>query len=552
MLRWLLTVFQHPLLLPVAMVLLGLRRLRGIAWYQDLTAGDTSYYFVDALRWAVDGQVNIAWSPLYSIFSGTLYQQSGDPYLTGLMVRIGSVLLMAIAVGALLRRCLSAGVGLLIGAWWVFEPISFNTLYEIHLFSALGPVVALWITLRFPSPAGRASALALLTIWAFLQRNEYVVAVALAGSVYAWRDIWRGRAWRPYALAAALAALAVGVTYQRSAVKYPDLEQTLSKKHTLNVCQIYAFGYYQRDQNWTASPWSECSSLMQAKFGVPYPTMWEAVARNWTAMAIHFGWNLLLLPAGLEVLLFSQTSFPANPDYAPVDKTPWGSVYSVVVLAVWLAGAWAARKNAGVFSRLKADYWPPLVLGAALAASSLIVAVTQRPRPSYLLGLQVILMLVTGLALQALLDRWRWSGWTDWVALPLLPVLLVAMPVYYTATKFPQRSLLTTYRRLADHRGELLGRNVLTPSSSVDICNYLATRAVSACQGALYYALRGGIAAEGLQRTLENQGIQVVYLDAAVLAEASTKEWLPRREAFGWVTLAEAGGADPWLLVRKR
>lgn len=552
MLRWLQRAFEHPATLPIVVVLLELRRLRGIFRYRDLTSGDTSSYFPDAIRWLNDTQVNLAWSPLYTLFSALFYQETGDAPLTVLLVRVASALLLSIAVGLLLRQCLPAGLALLIGAWWAFEPITFDTLYEIHLFSAIGPIVVLWMTVRFRSAAGRAATLGLLTLWTVLQRNEYVVVVVLAGAAFVWRDVWRGRAWRPYVLALALSALALGVTYERSAVKFPALEQRFAAKHTLNVCQIYAFGYQQRNPSWTPSPWTECSSLMQKEFRVPYPTLWEACARNWRAMLDHFAWNLHLLPAGLQVLLFSQTSFAENPDYAPVVKTDRGHPYSIIVLAICLAGAWLTWKRDPFFSKLRQEHWPLLAVGGALLVSSLIVSATQRPRPSYLLALQVPLMLITGLALRVITDRLKLHAWVNRAGLILLPLLLLAMPAYFTPERFPHRPLLTMYRRLADHRTELTGRKVLTPGYSSEICNYLATRPAAACEGVFYYPLRDRINASGMQKSLEELGIQAVFVDATVLGDPAIRAWLPQRESLGWVTLAEVGGADPWILVRKR
>jgi len=51
---------------------------------------------------------------------------------------------------------------------------------------------------------------------------------------------------------------------------------------------------------------------------------------------------------------------------------------------------------------------------------------------------------------------------------------------------------------------------------------------------------------------LETQGIQVVYVDAAVIGDDAVRAWLPRRSELGWVTIAEVGGPDPWVLVRKQ
>ena len=58
-----------------------------------------------------------------------------------------------------------------------------------------------------------------------------------------------------------------GLAYRASTVKYPDLSALMHDKHTVNMAQVYAFGYQQRHPEWTASPWLECYSLMEETFG---------------------------------------------------------------------------------------------------------------------------------------------------------------------------------------------------------------------------------------------------------------------------------------------
>lgn len=187
----------------------------------------------------------------------------------------------------LLRLCLSPGVALLAGAWWAWNPVVFDTLYEIHLFSTLDPGAALWLTVQFRTPRGRALAPALLGIWAVLQRNEYSLAVLVAGAVFLWRDVVRNQRWTAYVAAAALFAATLAAAYSQSWVRLPVLKAMLAEKHTGNICQIYASGYRQRNPAWQSSPWTECSSLVQATFGAPLPALWQATASNWRAIATH-------------------------------------------------------------------------------------------------------------------------------------------------------------------------------------------------------------------------------------------------------------------------
>src|SRR5216683_1094233 len=62
----------NPLVAYGLVLLILLRELWGVWRYRDVTTGDTSSYFLDALRWAHGLHDDIVWSPLYTDFFGTV------------------------------------------------------------------------------------------------------------------------------------------------------------------------------------------------------------------------------------------------------------------------------------------------------------------------------------------------------------------------------------------------------------------------------------------------------------------------------------------------
>src|SRR5688572_10489021 len=69
--RWLAWV-ERPVPSYLLLALLQLRVIWGDWYLRDITTGDTQAYFVSAARWADSLLVNLAWSPLYTAYLGTL------------------------------------------------------------------------------------------------------------------------------------------------------------------------------------------------------------------------------------------------------------------------------------------------------------------------------------------------------------------------------------------------------------------------------------------------------------------------------------------------
>jgi hypothetical protein len=464
----------------LAILLLQLKRVWGAWQYKDLTYGDTSSYFKSAVAWANELSVTIHWSPLYTAFYGTVFKLIPDVYWATLLHRLLIVFMLAIMVLALMRRLLPAGIAWLLAAWWVILPINFDSLYEVHLFAVLLPLAAVLLVLYQPNRWTRGGALGILLLTTLLVRNEVIIAVGLWILMCVAAEIPQVRLQRrltlklnllAYGWPVLFALMAFSFFYWRTLVK--PTPQRLSLKHTANVCQVYAFGYQQRHPEWTKNPWTECRELMERVFGQPLPSMLEALRSNPRAMADHFLWNLRLLPAGLQVALFNATADHVNPDYPPVLLRRF-RVMVPTLLAVGLFTLGLAK-----LYQQKQDWWAEWLrqrvwgwtLLLCLAAVMLVVIPTQRPRPSYMFMLTLLLMAMLGmclfitlrrLAVYQLLQRWTW--------VVMLGLLLFTPPYYSAGT----RDLLDLYHALypAKEFVGITGTAIVTPGYAQELCNY--------------------------------------------------------------------------------
>ncbi|HSU67303.1 MAG TPA: hypothetical protein VLJ39_10550, partial [Tepidisphaeraceae bacterium] len=255
--------------------LLQLKRIWGMWQYRDLTSGDTSSYFADAFKWFRFGHTDIVWSPLYECFYGTLLHLTRDVATVTVLHRILIAFTATLLVLAVLRRLLPMELAWLIGAWWAVMPINFDTMYEVHLFAVIPILVAWLVLLRWRGPWARGTALGIFIIETILVRNETAVATGLFFLIcvlWEWRGLDRlsvkptGRAAAgrgvvytaiAYLVPVTLAVASVGWVYHRSYLKGEEMRRVIRAKHTVNMGQVYAFGYEQRHPEWTDSPWTD-------------------------------------------------------------------------------------------------------------------------------------------------------------------------------------------------------------------------------------------------------------------------------------------------------
>jgi hypothetical protein len=580
------TVFESPWVAFPLILVVQLKVVWRLWAYRDVTLGDTTHYFAKGWAWFTQFDVNVAWSPLYTAFYGSFLFLNSDPVWATYAHRVTIVVVCTLLVLAVLRRLLPPALAWAGAAWWALLPIVFDTLYEVHLFAAI-PVLCVWLLLLTArGPWRRAAALALLCCSAVLVRNELSVAAGLLGLALAWYE-WRcGAERRPsrvllaYGTSLAVAAGVCGLAYRASDVKYPQLSDLLKAKHTVNMAQVYAFGYQQRHPEWTASPWLECYSLMEETFGSRTPTLREMIRANPAAVWDHFAWNLSLTPSGLQLLIFNRATGTVTPDYdsnvVPRLNNRRAGQLTALVLGIWAVGLvalWRGRR----------EWWRDWLSARALgwvgmfAVASVVVPVilTQRPRPSYLFAFGFVLIAITGMCFHAATARWRVAERLRYV----MPVLMVAavflVPRYFTRAEAKPRPVAVAAERILPFRGEVLvpGNGLVVPQSAVGYYVYptahhahprdqLAVRNPRDVQGNRTYEFADFVGVvkpgESFGKLLARFRVNHVYLDEHSLAMLAggvygeSADFVAGRDSPGW-QLAASGDTpgDRWRFYRR-
>jgi hypothetical protein len=545
---------NRPWVAYLAIFLLQLKVVWGWWIWSDLTSGDTSAYFLSAFDWFESLRVNIVWSPLYTALYGTCLFLTRDVYAATVLHRLLIVVSASLLVLALLRRLLPPGLAWLVAAWWAVLPINFHTLYEVHLFALL-PILAVWLLIQWrDSSWSRASALALVCLCSVLVRNELVVAAGLLGAICLFWEITKARGiapphgWastlRAYGFTLALAACIVLVFYGRSTVKGNRLRAEFSAKHTVNMGQVFAFGYQQRHPEWNRSPWLQFQELTVAYFGKELPTLRQMIAANPQAVWDHFWWNLGLTGNGLQLLLFNATSGRTNPDYVPCNlQKSYPLWLSIGCAAVWSSGLCLLLRE----RRFWWDYWlreRALTWLAMLAAASvaLVVIPTQRPRPSYLFSLSVLVMAWTGMSVYIIIRRFNWLKRFS-AAMPLAMVgLILAAPCYFQnpAHRHPQRLRLVV-ERLKPFQAVIASPQTvfLKGEYAHEARNYLG-RGVGVSYG--YSLLDKWNSDISLDTFLEKRGVNLFFVDEALIERLSHRA----NEAGPFLSTA---GNSSWKLI---
>src|SRR5262245_46425832 len=86
--RALLAVVAASALTPIVLLLvLQLKMVLVDAETRDITSGDTSGYFLAAVRWPAEHVVNIVWSPLYTMYYGWFLSLTPDVYAATVLHR---------------------------------------------------------------------------------------------------------------------------------------------------------------------------------------------------------------------------------------------------------------------------------------------------------------------------------------------------------------------------------------------------------------------------------------------------------------------------------
>jgi hypothetical protein len=537
----------------LAVFLVQLKVVWGAWLYRDLTSGDTASYFTYAERWLREGRLDLIWSPLYTALYGALLDLTpGDAYLPTIVHRLLIVVTSTLLLLAVMRRLLTPGLALLVALWWAVLPGTFETAVEVHLFATI-PVFACWLViLGGQGPGHRGAALAILAAGAVLVRNELGLAVlvlavfCLVSEVRARRAPGQanppraGRYLIAYGLPMLLAAVACVAVYSRAVSPLPEMLARSPRKHTTNMCQVYAYGYKQRHPEVTLDHWTECGLLMREHFGKALPSLGEMIRRNPRAVATHFAWNASLTGNGLQMVLFNAMSGTVTPDYGPVpSRSTRAAVLSILGIAALIAGAVGILRGPPPrLERWLADRaWGWLAI-LAMVPVWIAIILTQRPRPSYLLALGAAVMAALGTSL--LVTAWvpltRRMGRSGlWALVALVAALLLWWPSYYLPATRP---ILALYRRHLPFEALIARRNtvLLTSTRGFELQFYVGRGRPRVLEYGQALAHGGG-----LDRFLDEEGVNMFYADESML------DALRRSGRFD--ALLDSVQAGEWTLV---
>lgn len=569
-------LLRNPCLSYLSLILLQLKLVWRIWDFKDLVTGDTASYFAEANNWFMHLRGTITFSPLYNALLGSLLNITSDVYSVIILHRIIIVFTVTIMMLALLRKLLPHWLAWLVAAWWSILPINFDTLYEVHLFSFIPILSATLLVLYKPGVWARGGAIAILIASNFLVRNEYAISTILfAATCFLW-EVWsyrnspRNRSLQRILLAYLLpclpALLLIGFFIQHAypSINDPIFPEIVRQKHTLNICQIYAFGYQQRHPEWINSPWLECQSLMKTTFGQPLPTFLEAFQANPQAILDHLSWNISLALNGLQVALFNATSGSVNPDYATVQlNMQWVIIPTILLLAIFSMGAtifYSERKYWWNFW-LKTRIWGWIVLSSTASVSAFVVLPMQRPRPSYLFSLSALLMALAGMSIFVIFKRFKLLDLGGKIV-PFIAVLMICfIPNYYTEqlTSGSRRPALDYVNSLKPFKpildtpetvflGRIGGGTTLAYLQVVDI-----TRTLDYNDSRFF---DGVPEKKSLTDLLDEKNVNLFLVDHNLIYEFSknphTLKFISHPEANGWKLIAQQDIPESrWMLFQK-
>jgi hypothetical protein len=418
--------------------------------------------------WHDHFQVLPGWSPLYAIYFGSWLWLNPDPFFAVTMHRIGIFLTLAFLLYEIMRKMMPPLPAFMGAVWWTVLPVNHDGIYEVHPFAMILPLASVYILTQGDAPKYRATAIGLLMVSTVLLRPEFLIPTLVMvtfslvwdlGKASGTRDLKTSRLslLRPYAWAASLAVVCIVLVLSRSSLSWNEFRVKAQEKRKLNMNQLFAFGYSQRHPEWGKNPWTECDALMREQFGSDDIGLSQSFRLNPKAMVEHVSWNVSTLPEGVAIGLFNLRFGIANPDYAPHKRKPW----TVLILALGatsiLTGgavlAWKDRRKKLEQER-QSGRWPWVGLGA-LTAGSLSILVLAPPRPAFIYGLTMTLIILCAASLSALSGQWSWGKRLRWTIPVVMLGLVLATPNYWSKQR-PFQPVLAQVRALTPYRDAIL------------------------------------------------------------------------------------------------
>lgn len=562
-----------------AILALLLKIVWGMWEWRDLTYGDTSSYYVGGHEWLQDGRFKehweLAFSPLYRIFYSWFIGAFSNAYAATICHRLAILFILCPAILLLCRLALPRGVAWFIAAWWVILPINWNALYEIHLFGLIMFVAgSCFAGLRDSTPA-RAAGIACFFTGSLLVRNEFLLATGLFGAASA---AWEFRSWKKsgaslaslarqqFKLAAPsiLVLLISAFIFRSSFHSWKQLLGDFNFRQRLNISQVYAFGYQQRHPEWPKNPWLHGDELLKQDFGTSEVTFGTLMRTNPMAFWEHIGWNLRLLPSGLQLGMFNCFSGRNTPDFVEFKGgSKFAKIASGIFCVLIVVGLMCLLRRKALWTRFLRGRrgWCWFAMATTLVPS-MVGILTQRPRPSYIFLMSLFLMMLAGLCLSAVLKQLRANRYfNSFSPLLAIPFILFAHSKKDTAQIYSGRPFYEIYQRLYPFRSLFSNKGTVycAEQGPDEMFMYLGKRYSSdpsdasnpSLTHALSPSLQDGTGA-AFSQFLSGAKITLLYLDGNSLDRPAIKEWLAS-DADQWSVLAKHDYPnEKWILVQKR
>jgi len=476
----------------------------GITDVKDFEGGDTMTYVFRAREYP-----GIIYSPMYTAALRIVLNVTGDAYAANVATRVIALLVIGALVMLVFRRFLSPTLSLVLLVIFAFNPGYVDALYTVHIWGMILPLIALVAVAYMPPAQSIPWTIALFAINAMVMRNEYILAALIflvlliyPGRFFSWRDLRQksvaffARTWFLWAAVLGVAILLILIS--AVPVTSETFRTQAEARHTLNVCQIYAYFRMESGDPRVVDPWTLCQPIMQADFGTPTPSITQAFLANPRAIAEMVTFNISLIPNGLQVLLTGGFFGGDSPDYWPQRTNFLAPVTTAALLLLAGRGAWALRGlwgsgHNGVTTRdVGSDHVARrgeqafFMLTAAVLVLMVFIALSQRPRPSYIFLTTVIILLLVGIGITSLRVRpFAWIALAFVIGLAGSSVVTQVRhplfgPSYVNLFYGAGQPVLASYRELQPQANtfpaEPIEITIVAPVDPDSLCHYLRRR----------------------------------------------------------------------------
>jgi hypothetical protein len=229
---------------------------------------------------------------------------------------------------------------------------------------------------------------------------------------------------------------------------------------------------------------------------------------------------------------------------------------SLVVLSILVLGGTRLLGRERYLLRKEVDrrLWGWLMMGC-LSAVTLMIAIMQRPRPSYMFVLGVSIRVIVGLCIVSIFSRLRILSWVDNYFSLLAAIIITMTPSYYINLPSPvPNSLSTLYGRLRPFENlfEAPGVQFSAFGWVPELCNYL-TKTTHGCKSTSYFDFRKRVSGSlTLGDVLNKEGINLFYAEESIFADPPGREFVTDPSNSGWNQIAsEDIPGRRWMLFKK-